>query len=186
VSITVEERSRLLSELAVGHDLLAACHRAQVDVDLVRSDADLLNKAESTFEAATSGFRSQLTAKCVKGGPADITTLARIVEDRRALQREQFKPVVAQHGGPDWSKYSVDQLLIYEAILQGDFGRVDAWVEQRARVLAADALRRQRRREAAKPEPISGEVLPMETLDPWQAVGRDRAVVPFRGGRHRR
>jgi hypothetical protein len=83
VTITAEERAKLLSELSIGHDLLAACANVGIDPDEVRADPELLAQAERAFEAATSKFRSKLSVKCLAGGPADITTLARLVDQRR-------------------------------------------------------------------------------------------------------
>jgi hypothetical protein len=197
--ITAAQRDRLLDVLKnEGADLVGAADQAGVDLEEVRGDPELLGECEWAFQLATSKLRSRLTEKCLRGGAGDISTLARTIDGRGELQRDQFRPirVEVERGSVDWSMFSDDELAIVETLMSA--AQAQDTYEASAHLARARQLMHQAARREAEPlarqmaaetlERAMGDGVSVRVSDePEEAShglpllgGGEQAVIPLR------
>jgi hypothetical protein len=121
VTVTLDQRDKLLAELGIGQDLEAAAAVAGVALEVIRRDHELLAKCAAAYRLGTARLRSKVLEAALRGG--DVHVLERAIARREAAEREVFRPPaqkVEDGGGIDWRQLDDTELRIVEALLRFD------------------------------------------------------------------
>jgi hypothetical protein len=182
VSVSPEQRARLLRELHGGADLELAADCAGVPLAEVRDDALLLVECRDTFRLATSRMRSLMAAKALNGKSiGDAALVEREVDRRDRVAREAFSGPPAAGGvngrDLDFSALSDVELEIVECALNGNFGRLNQLITVRAHT-HIDRMRAELLREIERSAEVGDRPAPAGVRPPAPAPAPSRPRRP--------
>jgi hypothetical protein len=114
--LTREDKAKLLAKVRAGHDLESACAELDVQPQVVRKDAALMDEVNEAFCTGTARLRARIFDGALKNG--DLRILSLMLEERKAAQAriEVARPKV----GYDREKLLTEMAKVLEQLVRRD------------------------------------------------------------------